>query len=125
MLHLLQVGALLLLLSDQGCLSQNLRGWLPDGLKLPCLSQWGPCLSHPPASVPPPRLSSSAPTHTPPLTCSNLMDSSLPLPSHPPLLNTYPPSAFTLPLSPPPPTSSTNSQLAAPPSKKPTPLSQS
>ena len=34
------------------------------------------------------------------------MDSSLPLPSHPPLLNTYPPSAFTLPLSPPPPTSS-------------------
>ena len=34
------------------------------------------------------------------------MDSSLPLPSHPPLLNTYPPSSFTLPLSPPPPTSS-------------------
>ena len=34
------------------------------------------------------------------------MDSSLPLPSHPPLLNTYPPSAFTLPVSPPPPTSS-------------------
>ena len=34
------------------------------------------------------------------------MDSSLPLPSHPPLLNTYPPSAFTLPVSRPPPTSS-------------------
>ena len=34
------------------------------------------------------------------------MDSSLPLPSHPHLLNTYPPSAFTLPLSPTPPTSS-------------------
>ena len=34
------------------------------------------------------------------------MDLSLPLPSHPPLLNTYPPSAFTLPVSPPPPTSS-------------------
>ena len=42
----------------------------------------------------------------PPLTRSDLMDSSLPLPSHPPLLNSYPPSAFTLPLSPPPPTSS-------------------
>ena len=46
-----------------------------------------------------------APT-PPPLTCSDLMDSSLLLPSHPLLLNTYPPSAFTLPLSPPPPTSS-------------------
>ena len=34
------------------------------------------------------------------------MDSSLPLPSHPPLLNTYPPSAFTLPASSPPPTGS-------------------
>ena len=34
------------------------------------------------------------------------MDSSLPLPSPLPLLNTYPPSAFTLPLSSPPPTSS-------------------
>ena len=42
----------------------------------------------------------------PPLTCSDLMDSSPPLPSHPPLLHTYPPSSFTLPLSPPPPTSS-------------------
>ena len=46
------------------------------------------------------------PPTPPPLTCSDLMDSSLPLPSHPPLLNTYPPSAFTLPVSPPPPTSS-------------------
>ena len=83
-----------------------MRGWLPHGLELPCLSQWGPCLSHPPASVPPSRRSSSAPTHTSPLTFSDLMDSSLPLPSNPPLLNTYLPSAFTLPLSPPPPTSS-------------------
>ena len=33
------------------------------------------------------------------------MDSSLPLPSNPPLLNTYPPFAFTVPLLPPPPTS--------------------
>ena len=41
----------------------------------------------------------------PPPTCSDVMDSSLPLPSHPPLLNTYPLSAFTLPSTPPPPTS--------------------
>ena len=46
------------------------------------------------------------PPTPPPLTCSDFMDSSLPLPSHPPLLNTYPPSAFTLPISPPPLTSS-------------------
>ena len=52
-----------------------------------------------------PESPSSAPTHTP-STCSDLMDSSLPLPSHPPLLNTYPPSAFTLPVSSSPPTSS-------------------
>ena len=43
---------------------QNLRGWLHHGLELPCLSQWGPCLSHPPASVPPPRLFIFAPSHT-------------------------------------------------------------
>ena len=48
-----------------------------------------------------PRPVSPAP---PPPTCSDLMYSSLPLPSHPPLLNTYPPSAFTLPFTPPPPT---------------------
>ena len=42
----------------------------------------------------------------PPRTCSDLMDLSQPLPSHPPLLNTYSPSAFTLPLSPPTPTNS-------------------
>ena len=107
MLHLFQVGALLLLLPDPGSLSQNLRGWLHHGLKLPCLSQWGPCLSHPPASVPPTRLFSSAPpppTHSSP-TCSHVVDSSLPLSSHPLLLNTYPLSAFTLPSTPPPPTS--------------------
>ena len=53
----------------------------------------------PVSPVPPP------PT-PPPLTCSDLMDSSLPLPSHPSLLNSYPPSAFTLPVSSPPRTSS-------------------
>ena len=46
------------------------------------------------------------PPTPPPLACSDLRDSSLPLPSHPPLLNTYPPSAFTLPASSPPPTGS-------------------
>ena len=60
---------------------------------------------HPPASPthqqPSPGPVSSAPPPPPPLTFSDLMDSSLLLPSHPPLLNTYPPSAFTLPLSPP------------------------
>ena len=71
-----------------------------------CLSQWGPYLSHPPASVPRPVSPAPPPPTPPPLTCSDLMDSSLPLPLHPPLLNTYPPFAFTLPVSPPPPTSS-------------------
>ena len=37
----------------------------------------------------------------PPPTCSDLVDSSLPLPSHPPLLNTCPLSAFVLPSTPP------------------------
>ena len=61
--------------------------------------------THRPAS---PRLASPAlPPPTPtPLACSDLMDLSLPLPSHPPLLNTCPPSAFTLPASSPPPTAS-------------------
>ena len=61
--------------------------------------------THRPAS---PRLVSPAlPPPTPtPLACSDLMDSSLLLPSHPPLLNTCPPSAFTLPASSPPPTAS-------------------
>ena len=40
-----------------------------------------------------------------PPTCSDGLDSSLPLPSHLPLLNTYPLSAFTLSSTPPPPTS--------------------
>ena len=65
-------------------------------LASPTHQQASPC----PVSPAPP------PPTTPPLTCSDLMDSSLPLPSYPPLLSTYPPSAFTLPLSPPPPTSS-------------------
>ena len=56
---------------------------------------------HPPA----PSLQLRPNPTTPPPTCSHLMDSSLPLPLHPPLLNTYPPSAFTLPFTPPPPTS--------------------
>ena len=43
--------------------------------------------------------------HPPPPTCLHVVDSSIPLPSHPPLLNTYPLSAFTLPSTPPPPTS--------------------
>ena len=57
--------------------------------------------THQPAS---PGLVSPAPPPptTPPFTCSDLMDSFLPLPSHPPLLNTYPLSAFTLPVSSPP-----------------------
>ena len=42
---------------------------------------------------------------SPPLTCSDLTDSSLPLPSHSPPFSTYPPSAFILPFSSPPPTS--------------------
>ena len=48
-----------------------------------------------------PRLVSPAlPPPTPtPLACSDLMVSSLPLPSHPPLFNICPPSAFTLPAS--------------------------
>ena len=65
-------------------------------------------LSLPPNGQNPPRLVSPAlPPPTPtPLACSDLMDSSLPLPSHPPLFNTCPPSAFTLPASSPPPTAS-------------------
>ena len=61
--------------------------------------------THRPASS---RLVSPAlPPPTPtPLACSDLMDSSLPLPSHPSLLNTCPPYAFTLPASSPPPTAS-------------------
>ena len=65
-------------------------------LLLPPTSQRHPAPLSP--ALPPPTTS--------PLTCSDLMDSSLPLPSHPPLLNTYPPSAFTLPVLSPPPTSS-------------------
>ena len=61
--------------------------------------------THRPAS---PRVVSPAlPPPTPtPFACSDLMDSSLPLPSHPSLLNTCPPSAFTLFASSPPPIAS-------------------
>ena len=47
-----------------------------------------------------------SPPTPPPPTCSDVMDSSLLLPSRPPLLNTYPLSDFTLPSTPPLPTSS-------------------
>ena len=60
---------------------------------------------HQPAS-PRPVSPAPPPPTPPPLACSDLIDSSLPLPSHPPLLNTNPPSAFTLPVSSPTPTSS-------------------
>ena len=71
----------------------------PKGWNCPaCLNGDLTSPTHRPAS---PRLVSPAlPPPTPtPLACSDLMDSSLPLPSHPPLLNTCPPSAFTLPAS--------------------------
>ena len=61
--------------------------------------------THRPAS-PRPVSPAPPPPTPPPLACSDLMDSSLPLPSHPPLLKTYPPFAFTLPSSSPPPTGS-------------------
>ena len=62
----------------------------------------------PPTGQCPPRVVSPAlPPPTPtPLACSDLMDSSLPLPSHPSLLNTCPPFAFTLFASSPPPIAS-------------------
>ena len=61
----------------------------------------------PPTGQRPPLVCPALPPPTPtPLACSDLMDSSLPLPSHPFLLNTCPPSAFTLPASSPPPTAS-------------------
>ena len=59
----------------------------------------------PPTSKRPPGPVSPAPpppTTSTPQTCSDVMDSSLSLPSHPPLLNIYPPSAFTLLFSQPP-----------------------
>ena len=116
------MGALLLLLPDPSSLSQNLRGWLHHGLELPCLSQWGPCLSHPPASLPSP-VSPVPPPLPPTPTCSHVVDSSLPLPSHPPLLNTYPLSAFTLPSTPPPPTSTQPTNNSPPhPHRTPCPL---
>ena len=62
----------------------------------------------PPTSKPPltPSLQfRPLPLPHPPTSCSHVVDSSLPLPSHPPLLNTYPLSAFTLHSTPPPPTS--------------------
>ena len=63
-----------------------------------------------------PRLFSPAPSPPtpPPLACSDLRDSSLHLPSHPPLLKTYPPSAFTLPASSPPPTGSQSVHILPP-----------
>ena len=83
------------------CVAGSPMGWNCPA----CLNGDLASLTRRPAS---PRLVSPAlspPTPTP-LACSDLMDSSLPLPSHPPLLNTCPPSAFTLPASSPPPTAS-------------------
>ena len=78
----------------------------PMGWNCPaCLNEDLASPTHQQASPHPVSPAPSPPT-PPPLICSDLMDSSLPLPSHPPLLNTSPPSAFTLPVSPPPPTSS-------------------
>ena len=45
------------------------------------------------------------PTTPPPPTCLDIMDSFIPLPSHTPLFNNYPLSAFTISSTPPPPTS--------------------
>ena len=55
-------------------------------------------------------------------TCSHVVDSSLPLLSHPPLLHTYLLSVFTLPSTPPPPTS-TQPTNNSPPNPKRTPQS--
>ena len=56
----------------------------------------------PSTSKRPPTLSLQLRPHShPPPTCSDLVDSSLPLPSHPLLLNTCPLSAFVLPSTPP------------------------
>ena len=106
MLHLLQVGALLLLHLTRAdfheiCAAGSPMGWnCPACLNGDLASPTHQQASHRPVFPAPP------PPTPPPITCSDLMDSSLPLPSHTPLLNTYPPSAFTPPLSPPPPTSS-------------------
>ena len=82
------------------CAADSAMGWnrpscLNEDLASPTHQQASPC----PVSPAPP------PPAPPPPTCSDLMDSSLPLPSHPPHLDTYPLSAFTLPFTPPPPTS--------------------
>ena len=76
------------------CAAGSLMGWNCPA----CLNGDLVSPTHRPAS---PRLVSPAlPPPTPtPLACSDLMDSSLPLPSHPPLFNICPPSAFTLPAS--------------------------
>ena len=76
-----------LLLPDPGSLLQNLHGWLHHGLELPCLPQWGPCLSHPPASVPPTSSFYFRPLpHPPPtnmFTCSGFISTSPFTPSPP------------------------------------------
>ena len=59
----------------------------------------------PPSSKPSPTSSLQFRPLTPPPTCSYVVDSSLPLPSDPSLLSTYPLFAFTLPSTPPSPTS--------------------
>ena len=85
MLHLFQVGALLLLLPDPGKLSQSLCGWLHHGFEMPCLSQCGPDFSHPPASVPR-SISAVPPLPTTPPTnmfrCNGFISTSSFTPSH-------------------------------------------
>ena len=96
MLHLLQVGALLLLLSDSGLtFAKSVLPASPWVMELALLVLMGDLVSptYRPAS-PPPRLSSSAPTHIH-LLAQILWIHLCLYPHIPPLLNTCPPSAFT------------------------------
>ena len=94
------------------CVAGSTMGWNCPVVSLGTLPL--PPIGKPPLH----RLSGSAPSHTPPPTCSHIVDSPLPLPSHPPLLNTYPLSAFTLPFTPPPPTSTQPTNNSPPPPQR-------
>ena len=98
----------------------------PPWVGIALLVSTGPCLSHSPASVPPPRLSSSAPTHTP-STCllrSHGFISTSPLtsspPKHLPSFCLHPSCLITTAHR-----FTAGPQLATPPSRKSTPLTQS
>ena len=107
---------------------------LPPGFYQPCLPQsphvtLAPCakdLASPTHSQASPRpVSPVPPLPTPPqhVHCSDVMDSSLPFPSHPSRLNTYLLSAFTLPSTPPPPSSTQPINNSPPhPQRTPRPL---